>query len=338
MKVGITYDLKDDYLAMGFSKEACAEFDPPETIDAIEAFLKSRGLVTERIGNVQALTRALAAGKRWDMVFNIAEGVHGRGREAQVPALLDAYRIPYVFSDPLVLSLTLDKAITKRVVRDGGIPTASFWLMESAHEFVIEPTKFPLFVKPNADGTGKGITAKSLVKNQQELQEVVSHILSEFRQPALAEQYLSGREFTVGITGSGSGARVIAVMEILLNEKADSCGYTFENKQQYEDRVAYKLVSDIEAQKAADVALSAWQLLGCRDGGRIDIRSDGNHQPHFLEVNPLAGLHPVLGDLVILSRLAGLSYPDLLGRILDSALNDATRFPDNITPVMTAYA
>jgi D-alanine-D-alanine ligase len=338
MLAGITYDLKDDYLAQGMDKEACAEFDSVETIDAIDNFLKSRGLQTERIGNVQALNKALAQNKRWDFVFNIAEGVYGRGREAQVPALLDAYQIPYVFSDPLVLALTLDKALTKRLVRDAGVPTADFWLLESSNHPTIESSKYPLFVKPNADGTGKGITAKSLVKTQKELQEAVQDLLSRFDQPVLAEQYLPGREFTVGITGTKEKASVIGVMEIMLGDKADPQGYTYDNKQLYETRVSYKLAGDSEAQKAAEVALRAWRVLGCRDGGRVDIRSDANAQPHFLEVNPLAGLHPQLGDLVILSKFAGLSYHDLLGRFLGSAFGDASRFPPDKKPVLTAYA
>jgi len=285
MKIGITYDLKDDYLAQGFDKEACAEFDSIDTINAIDDFLKTRGHETQRIGNVQALVRALSSGTRWDIVFNIAEGMVGRAREAQIPALLDAYTIPYVFSDPLVLSLTLDKALTKRVVRDMGVRTAQFAEFAVGSSQLAEKMPYPLFVKPNADGTGKGIT------------------------------------------GTGEMAKVLGVMEIILNEKADKCGYTYENKQQYEDRVEYKLVSDEEAFEAADIALHAWNALGCRDGGRVDVRSDHNGKPHFLEVNPLAGLHPVLGDLVILSRLAGVSYHDLLGRILDSALCDTNRFP-----------
>jgi len=338
MRVGLTYDLKDDYLAQGYDKETCAEFDSIDTIDAIDAFLTSRGCKTERIGNIQALTHALATGNRWDLVFNIAEGLYGRGREAQVPALLDAYGIPYVFSDPLVLSLTLDKALTKRVVRDGGVPTADFQVIHSVHETNNTSLAFPLFVKPIAEGTGKGITSKSLVRTEKELRASAQDIHARFGQDALVEQYLPGREFTVGITGIGANARVIGVMEIHLLESADACGYTYDNKQQYEERVRYTLVNDAEAKTAGDVALSAWRLLGCRDGGRIDIRSDANGRPHFLEVNPLAGLHPVLGDLVILSKLAGLTYHDLLGRILDSALSDRARFPLDKKPSLTAYA
>lgn len=324
MRVGITFDLKDDYLAMGFDKETCAEFDSIETINAIDDVLKARGYQTERIGNLFALMKALQEGKRWDLVFNICEGLRGRGREAQVPGLLDAYEIPYVFSDTTILALTLDKVLTKRVVRDAGIATAEFIeIPPSTHtdNLKLEDLLFPLFVKPNCEGTGKGITSRSLVQNEKELKAAIEDIHTRFAQSALVETYLSGREFTVGITGTDAYASVIGVMEIRLNEKADAAGYTFDNKQDYENRVSYHLVSDLEAQKAAQIALDAWRVLGCRDGGRIDLRSDANGNPHFLEVNPLAGLHPVLGDLVILSKMAGLTYHDLLHRFIDSALN-----------------
>jgi D-alanine-D-alanine ligase len=338
MKIGITYDLKDDYLALGYDKETCAEFDSIETINAIDSFLKGQGYQTERVGNIQALTKQLAAGKTWDLVFNIAEGLYGRGREAQVPALLDAYRIPYVFSDPLVLAFTLDKALTKRVVRDAGVPTAEFEVWPMASGQWSEKIPFPLFVKPIAEGTGKGITTKSLVQNEKELRLTAEDIHRRFGQAALDETFLPGREFTVGITGTGENAEVIAVMEIVLQNNADACGYTYENKLQYEDRVTYKLVEDKEAQKAGDVALAAWKILGCRDGGRVDIRSDAQNNPQFLEVNPLAGLHPVLGDLVILSKLADIDYATLLKRIMISALSDISRFPHPQQSVSTSYA
>ena len=118
MKIGITYDLRDDYIAEGYTEEETAEFDHPRTIAAIEDTLQSLGYETDRIGHIRALARRLVAGNRWDLVFNIAEGLRGFGREAQVPALLDAWEIPYTFSDPLVLSLTLHKGLTKRVIRD----------------------------------------------------------------------------------------------------------------------------------------------------------------------------------------------------------------------------
>jgi D-alanine-D-alanine ligase len=343
MRIGITYDLKDDYLALGYTKEACAEFDSIETIDAIDTVLKQSGHKTERIGNLFSLMTRLQEGTRWDLVFNISEGLHGRGREAQVPALLDAFQIPYIFSDTTILALTLDKALTKRVVRDAGVSTASFQEIAVGCQLIadswkLEANHFPKFVKPNCEGTGKGITARSLVKTEAELRAAVQDIHTRFAQSALVETYLSGREFTVGITGTGQNASVIGVMEIILNEKADAAGYTYDNKQEYEERVTYHLRTDAEALKAGDVALQAWRVLGCRDGGRIDVRSNDKGEPHFLEVNPLAGLHPVLGDLVILSKMAGLSYGDLLGRMLDSALSDPQRFPQNTSPVNIMYA
>ena len=134
MKIGITYDLRQDYLDAGYGEEETAEFDRPETIAAIDQALQALGHVTDRIGNIRSLARRLVQGDRWDLVFNIAEGLSGFGREAQVPALLEAYAIPYTFSDPLVLALTLHKGMTKRVIRDAGLPTPAFAVVETASE------------------------------------------------------------------------------------------------------------------------------------------------------------------------------------------------------------
>ena len=127
MKIGLTYDLRSEYLKMGYSELETAEFDRDDTIEAIESTLHELGYETERIGHAKQLAKALTTGKRWDLVFNIAEGLHGIGREAQVPALLDLYEIPYTFSDPLVMSLTLHKGLTKRVLRDAGVPPVISW-------------------------------------------------------------------------------------------------------------------------------------------------------------------------------------------------------------------
>jgi len=161
VKIGITYDLRDDYLAEGYSAEETLEFDRADTIDAIEQTLQYLGYPTVRIGNIKSLIKRLAAGDRWDMVFNIAEGLEGLGREAQVPALLDAYKIPYTFSDPLILSLTLHKGMTKHVIRDLRIPTPDFVVIEKKGDIDKIALPFPLFAKPVAEGTSKGITAAS---------------------------------------------------------------------------------------------------------------------------------------------------------------------------------
>lgn len=312
MLIGLTYDLAEHWAAEGLGAEDLAEFDAPETIEAIEAFLIGRRHRVVRIGRAQALVQRLAAGARWDLVFNICEGKEGSGREALVPALLDAYGIPYTFSDPLTLTIALDKGKTKRLLRDAGLPTAPFAVLANGSDPVDLP--FPLFVKPLAEGTGKGIDAASLCRNRDELAAAVDRLAARFRQPVLAETWLPGREFTVGILGAGANARLIGVMEII----ADAT-YGFDTKKHYYARVSYQLATDATAADAGEAALAAWRLLGSRDGGRIDLKCDHQGQPMLLEINPLAGLHPIDSDLVILARLAGHSHEWLLEQILAEA-------------------
>ncbi len=322
MRVGLTYDLRSDYLAMGMSMEETAEFDKEETIAGIEAALRELGYATDRIGHAKALVRRLEAGDRWDVVFNICEGLQGVAREAQVPAILDLYGVPYVFSDPLVLALTLHKGMTKRVVRDAGVPTSDFCVYETSED--LEGLRFgaPFFVKPVAEGTGKGCSSKSIVRDRAALTGVCDDLVARFRQPALIEPYLGGREFTVGITGTGRQAKIVGSMEIVLLSNAEKGVYSYENKGNYEDRVEYPATdpaNDPVAAAAERVSLDAWRALGCRDGGRVDIRCDAAQNPMFLEVNPLAGLNPKDSDLPILARMANVSYTELIGRIMDSA-------------------
>ncbi|PKN18705.1 MAG: D-alanine--D-alanine ligase [Deltaproteobacteria bacterium HGW-Deltaproteobacteria-6] len=323
MTVGLTYDLRDDYLREGYSQEETAEFDKPDTIAAIEDVILKNGHATDRIGHVQALTRRLAAGDRWDLVFNIAEGLHGFGREAQVPALLDAYKIPYTFSDPLGQTLTLHKGMTKHVVRDLGIPTPDFVVVSDPEDIDQVSLPYPLFAKPVAEGTGKGITALSKIDNVEDLRNICTNLLNTFHQPVLVETYLSGREFTVGIVGTGKDARTLGAMEVILNPDAEQHAYSYDNKEHYENLVRYAAVDDAEARHAMEISLAAWRGLGLADGGRIDLRSDTRGIPHFIEVNSLAGLNPIRSDLPILCRLMGISYHQLITDILNSALKRA---------------
>ena len=319
MKIGLTCDLASDWAHEVTDPEQLGEFDAPGTPDAITSFLERRGHQVQRIGRASALIRALAglpAGTApWDMVFNICEGLLGPGREALVPALLEAATIPGVFSDSLVLALTLHKGHTKRIVRDAGLPTAAFGLLDHPAGEVAIP--FPVFAKPVAEGTGKGIGSASLCETPEALRSVATALLARFRQPVLVETWLPGREFTVGITGTGPAAGIIGVMEI-----HSPATYGYVTKKSYA-AVRYTIPDDPEAREAGRIALAAWRLLGCRDGGRVDLRSDAHGQPVFLEVNPLPGLHPVDSDLVILTRLAGRDYDWLLDRIMRSACDRA---------------
>lgn len=321
MKVGITYDLRDDYLKEGYSSEETAEFDRVDTIEAIDEALTALGHSVDRIGNARQLVSRLAAGHSWDLVFNIAEGMYGVGREALVPALLDAYRIPYTFSDPLVLALTLHKGMTKVIIRDAGLLTADFAIVGSLSDIENVNLPYPLFAKPVAEGTGKGITDKSKIESPQALYAVCERLLHEFNQPVLVETYLPGREFTVGVVGTGDDAQAIGTMEVLFrNRQVNDLIYSYHNKSNYEEMIVYSVPEPEVIDSCSKLAVSSWKVLGCRDGGRVDVRMDAEGKPNFIEVNPLAGLNPVHSDLPILCRLNSISFQDLIERILKNTL------------------
>lgn len=324
MRIGITFDLREDYAREGYDEEQTAEFDHMETILAVESALNSLGHSTDRIGHARALAQQLVRGDRWDIVFNIAEGMYGFGRQALVPALLDAYQIPYTFSDPLALSVTLHKATAKRVVRDYGIRTPDFEVIEAISDVDTVALPFPLFIKPIAEGTSKGISAASLVNDRAELRSGCKRLLERHRQPVLVEVYLPGREFTVGVLGTGPTSYVLGVMEILLQGGPEPEIYSYDNKKYFEERVSVRLTSDAIGIAASQLALGAWRSLGCRDGGRVDVRCDASGNPNFLEANPLAGLHPMDSDLPLLGRLKGVPYISLIEQIVASASTRVT--------------
>jgi D-alanine-D-alanine ligase len=306
---------------MGYGEEETAELDRESTVAALETTLRSLGHLTERIGHAKQLAARLLRGERWDLVFNIAEGMHGIGREAQVPALLDLYEIPYTFSDPLVMSLTLHKGLTKRVVRDAGVPTPDFVVVESAAQVAAVDLPLPLFAKPVAEGTGKGVTPRSVIRRRADLLPACRELLARYRQPVLVETLLPGRELTTGILGTGEEAEVIGSLEVVLLPQAEPEVYSYVNKERCEELVEYRLATADDPMVAAAerVALAAWRALGCRDGGRVDLRCAADGSPQFLEVNPLAGLHPEHSDLPILAAKVGMPYRELLRRIVDSA-------------------
>jgi D-alanine-D-alanine ligase len=321
LRVGLTYDLREDYLAAGYSELETAEFDRTDTIDGIEQALLALGYTVDRIGHVKQLATRLVAGDRWDLVFNICEGMHGIGREAQVPALLDAYQVPYVFSDTLTCALTLHKGLTKDVVRAAGIDTPDHVVVHALSDLKYMTLPMPLFVKPIAEGTGKGVDPQSKITSMGQLRRVCNQLLREYRQPVLVERFLPGREFTVGVLGTGAKARVLATMEINLLEQADSEVYSYRNKEECEELVRYNLLPHGELRSAIEsLVLDSWRALGCRDAGRIDVRLDEKGQPGFIEVNPLAGIHPEHSDLPIMATMSGMSYNQLIRAIMDSAV------------------
>lgn len=323
MRIGLTYDLRSEYLAEGYSEEETAEFDREETVAAIEEAILAHGHQVERIGRITNLVKRLAEGRRWHLVFNIAEGLHGLAREAQVPALLDAYQIPYTFADPRALIISLDKALAKTLVREAGLPTPAFRVVRHLGDVGRVDLPFPLFAKPLAEGTGKGISDQSRVQTPRELEAVCARLLSQFRQPVLVERFLPGREFTVALLGTGPSARVLGTLEVRLKAQAEAHAYSYLNKERCEELVEYRFVSgenDSVVAEAERIALEAWRILDGRDAGRVDLRCDETGRPHFLEINPLAGLHPSHSDLPMIATAAGMTYRELIGAILESAI------------------
>lgn len=318
LRIALCYDLKADYLAAGFQPEEVMEFDEEETVAALAGALDQLGHRPERVGRGVELARRLAAGERWDLVFNLAEGVRGRSREAQVPAVCELFDQPYTFSDPLTCAVTLDKSLAKRLVRDHGLPTAPFALVERPEDAAAVTLALPLFLKPVAEGSSKGVTWRSRIETREELLAACAELIESFRQPVLVESFLPGREMTVGIVGNGEEARVLGVLEVSFRAGADTA-YTAENKREYKTRVDYALLDgEPVARRAREVALAAYRALDCRDLARVDLRCDASGEPCFLEVNPLPGLHPTYSDLPILAGKAGVPYAELLGQVVEA--------------------
>lgn len=322
MRVGLTYDLRKDYLAEGHTPEDVAEFDSEETIAALDGAIRSLGYRTDRIGRARALCERLVAGETWDLVFNIAEGLGGRSREAQVPCLLELYGIGYTFSDPMVCAATLDKAVAKRLIRDAGLPTARFHVVRQIEDIARVRLEYPVFAKPAAEGTGKGIDERSRIETPDELIRTCQDRLRRFAQPVLVEEFLPGREFTVGVLGNGPDARVLGTMEIEMRDCPTGGIYSYRGKEQCERLVRYRrperngLIEQVER-----LGLEAHRTLECRDASRVDIRCDRSGRPCFMEINPLPGLHPTHSDLPMIAAQEGMAYEELIGSIIRSALN-----------------
>ncbi|MBU2567533.1 MAG: D-alanine--D-alanine ligase, partial [Elusimicrobia bacterium] len=324
LKIGFAYDKKDDYpLSPDDPPDKYAEFDNEETISSIENALGKSNHTIIRIGNAKSLLKKLLDGERWDMVFNICEGVTGRSRESHVPAILELFDIPYTGSDPLTMSLTLDKIMAKKVMRYHGIKTADFVSVESADD--LSPKKFklrfPLIVKPSQEGTSKGISKESVVRNFSQMKKRAQWIVSNYRQPALIEEFIVGYEFTVAIVGNGP-PEVLPPVQIAIKNETD-LGDDFYTHARVESKdIKYICPADIDAElsrKIIDLSLAAYRALGCRDLGRIDVRVDYNNEPYFLECNPLPNLG-LIDVFPLVAKASKRTYEELICYILESAL------------------
>jgi len=318
-----------------------AEWDSSDTIDAVANALAAFGDVIRLEANADFPQNLRDA--RPDIVFNIAEGLHGVNREAHVPAICEFYGIPYSASDPFTLSLCLDKARTKELLAYHGVPTAAFSVVRNRREagsgkrearlnaarskqlrFPPPASRFPVFVKPIHEGSSKGITEANYCENREQLNAQVEFLLERYQQPVLIEEYLPGAEFTCAVLGNGDGARVLPIVGMNFEALPDGAlpVYGFEAKWIWDRpekpleifecpaRITEELRCTIE-----DVVLRAYRVLGCRDWSRIDVRLDATGKPNVVEVNPLPGILPNPADNSCFpkaARAAGMSYDELI--------------------------
>lgn len=343
-RVALLANLKKNApVTAGMSRDHWDDLDSESTVEAITEAIRAGGHVCEFLEGDASLIDTIRSFKP-DICFNICEGHFGDAREAQIPALLEMLRIPYTGSKVLALSLSLDKPMTKRVLTYHELPTPPFQVFEREDDVLSEEMSFPMFVKPSREGTGMGVSERSIVNNEAELFEQVAYVLSNYRQPALVERYIEGREITVGVVGNlirpaarrlpddDEATYILAGLRFLPPMEVDLKPFT-ETDMVYSNRLKVALAAELNylAPAPIDPALieelnwytaAVFRVIGALDVSRVDFRLDihDNLKPYILEINPLPGLAPKISDLVIEAEAAGISHAELVNMILNAAL------------------
>ncbi|KAI9036460.1 D-alanine--D-alanine ligase family protein [Aspergillus affinis] len=347
LTIAVVSEQRSSYLQDGFSQEDCAALTHDGEVEGIVTTLKKLGHHVVLVRGIRSLVQHLAnSGERdWDLVFNIAQGFFGSAREAQVPALLEAYEIPYTFADAATIALCQNKSITKIVLDHHHIPSAPFTVISTSKHNISDcildsgSLTFPLFVKLATEGSSKGVDSFSKVDSPAELRTAVKKLAFRFPDhEILVESFLAGREFTVSLLGTGPLSRVIGVREHVWqessssdHENSDPDTQNFASWQSKSSRDFQLKIKDYNIQETTDpqihaaclLALETWAVLDCRDAGRVDIRFDSckaDSTPFVLEVNPIAGLLPGLSPLPASAEANGISFEELLVEIIESAL------------------
>lgn len=307
-----------------------AEWDTSETINAIKDALS----INHNVTLIEADKDAYDKLKRLapDIVFNVAEGKNGISREAQIPAMLDMLEIPYTGSDPLTLSICLDKARTKEILSYYKIPTPKFFRITSLSDLDFFNLSFPVIVKPVGEGSSKGIFNGSIIEHSSQLTETIEKALTNYRQDLIIEEYLPGREFTVAVMGNGSKAFTLPIVEMDFGDLPDELKpiYSFEAKWLF-DSPEHPLniftcpanITDDLANEISDNVLKAYKVLNCKDWSRIDVRLDKNNIPNIIEVNPLPGVLPDPKNNSCYPKAArtyGLDYNEMINKVFNFAL------------------
>ena len=320
-RVGLAFNLKKGIQSGVEDMEA--EYDSIDTVMATKNALESIGCQVELLEAAHSFLDKLREA-HVDIVFNIAEGLSGRGREAHIPAILNFLGIPFTGSDETTLCIALDKALTKRLLTSFRILTPKHQLMSHEGERIRHDLKFPLIVKPNAEGSSKGISNMAVVDDMEQLKHLLERNFQMYGQPMLIEEFIPGREFTVGVIGNGSEARVFTPMEIVYKEDQDGRNiYSFEVKKDYKRYVEYVCPPNLSPElqeKLMDIASKVYRVLQCRDFARMDFRMSNDNKFYFIEINPLPGLAPGYSDYPMIAEFCGVDYNTVIKMILNSAL------------------
>ncbi|RJP60765.1 MAG: ATP-grasp domain-containing protein [Ignavibacteriales bacterium] len=339
--VALTYNVKPDstskvlqdssqsYLQSDETLDRYAEWDTYETIYAIRDALTAHHNVTLIEANEDAYEKFRKL--KPEIVFNVAEGANGISREAQIPAILDMLQIPYTGSDPLTLSLCLDKSRTKEVLTYHGIRNSKFIVSHGENGFAGKELKFPLMIKPIGEGSSKGIFNSSFVNDHATLEKTLAENVNKYNQPFIVEEYLPGREFTVAVLGNGREARTLPIVEMNFNELPKDMVpiYSYEAKWILDTREnpldIFSCPADINKElerKISELVLKTYSVLNCKDWSRIDVRLDAEGEPNIIEVNPLPGVLPDPQDNSCYpkaARTAGLDYQQMINEVLLAA-------------------
>jgi D-alanine-D-alanine ligase len=326
MNVALTYSLKRE----DGSKPAdyFSEYDSTDTINAITQALRDRGHIVQSVDADQPMLISYFMKNRVDMVFNIAEGHRSKFRESEVPAILECLNIPYTGSSAFSLALALNKAMTKKILKAENIPTPLFQVFETGSETLDGALHFPLMVKPNLEGSAKGISRTNVVRTPEELRDKVEELIDLYRQAVLVEEFIEGKELTVGILENGK-ATILPVLEIDFSTAARSGEYFYSwRMKEFQGDNAQGLTPTFycpaRLDKATELlvketALRTHRAIGCYDISRTDIRLDKNNIPYVLEINPLPGLDPKESNFPKMAYAAGMNYDDLIESVLLSA-------------------
>ncbi len=337
MRIGIAYDLKTAVTEErhGHSNaerqlpdDAFEEYDSPVTLEVITRALEKKGhRIVHLGGGVQLLDNIRK--EKVDFVFNISEGRGTyRSREAQVPSVLEMLGIPYTGSDPLTLSVCLDKILTKKLVALDGIPTPRWLVVENEKELAAADWNgfpYPAIVKPAAEGSSKGIRLTSLAEDAAQAKKEMSRVLRNYGQPVMLEEFIDGEEITCGVIGNAP-AKLVGMMSILPKKKEKHFVYSVEVKRDYVNLVEYKSPPELPPktlEKLEEYSLKSFKVLGCRDFSRVDFRVGPDGVPYFIEINPLPGLG-TYSDLIIMGIKMGWTHEGIIGAVLDTAIE---RYP-----------